>query len=406
MDALQGLVVSDTPPELTLNGDHREDFLGALWGNARDEWLAYLRHRNKRGNTATAYELALKQFFEFFDGAPWDTGSAAAQAWANDMAERGLARTTINQKLSGLWSFFEHIQFTFRRPYTPKAAWLVAEGLLHRTEGELSLWPADRLNPFHPKRIKRHKTTAFGKAEVLTAKEFDAMMRTVNLSATVGKRDFALLFAYFHTCRRAAEILGLRWRDIEPSEDKHFEFRYIYKGGDIRRQKMDVSVYQAIVSYLKAVGRYDSIQDDDYIFTALDPNIGRRGWAKDDYDPEGRPISQVQANNILKKYARRAGIAKRKAHLHALRHGGLRYRLFIMKSQGAVDYAEIQKLAGHSTLAVTEIYVCEVLETMDDPTGEAAAAGLLAFRNKRRRANIETNTRPNDDLYSQIEEAA
>jgi hypothetical protein len=42
-----------------------------------------------------------------------------------------------------------------------------------------------------------------------------------------------------------------------------------------------------------------------------------------------------------------------------------------------VDYIEIIELAGHSSLAVTQIYVQRVLEDPEDPGGEDAAHELL-----------------------------
>jgi integrase len=385
MSVLQGLVVNQ-PTNLVINGAGREGLLGQLWGAAREQWLAKLRHRNTRGNTATVYDVAHRQFFEFVGGPPWDVGSAIAQAWANELAEDGLAKASINQKLAALRSFFNHVAFVFRVPPQPNAHWLVSEGLLHRDEGELTLWPPTRTNPFDPHRIERHKVRAFSNVEIITVTEFEAMLRGVNFNSIVGQRDFALLYTYFHTARRAAEILGLRWGDIEPHEGGHFLFRYVYKGGEIKQQIMDRTVYFAIVAYLKAAGRYDSISDEDYIFTALNPDIGRLGYAGEGYDPEGRPISAVQANNVLKKYARRAGVAARKAHLHALRHGGARHRWLIMKSTGTIDYGELKDLLGHASLAVTEGYVRDVLETPEDRTGEAAAKILLKNVHRRRAA--------------------
>jgi integrase len=91
------------------------------------------------------------------------------------------------------------------------------------------------------------------------------------------------------------------------------------------------------------------------------------------------------ANRILKKCARRAGVDLEKAHIHGLRHAGARLRVQQMKESGrGVDYGQLMDLLGHSSLAVTHIYVTRVLEEPEDPGGEAAARALMPGSASRR----------------------
>jgi integrase len=99
-------------------------------------------------------------------------------------------------------------------------------------------------------------------------------------------------------------------------------------------------------------------------------------------DPN-RPISNREANRLLKKYGRRCGIDREKCHIHGLRHAGARLRREQMQASGTpVDYDAIKTLLGHSSLAVTEIYVHRVLQDPEDPGAADAARALMPTRRR------------------------
>lgn len=392
---VSALVPQKTNGHLSLQVEHSEALILRLWDEARDQWLKKIWAKSRGPNTRNAYELAVGQFFEWADVKPWQVTTGLVQGWVNWLRDEGkvtksrktgkvlnrapLAEASINQKLAALRSFYDHVGNVFSAPMGEDRAleYFLSKGLLHLSYGghEVTLWPADRSNPFNPKAIERTKVSAFGRAETLTAQEFSKMVKTINFDCLTGLRDYALLYAYFHTCRRNSEIRCLRWGDIEPDDNGHYVFTYRYKGGESRKQQMHRTVYKAICNYLRAAGRLDGMKAEDYIFTPLDTEIAKQGYAPVDWEGTG-PISAVQCNNILKKYARRAKVDPKKAHIHALRHGGLKHRVRLMKEQGRVDYDEIRQLAGHSTLAITDVYVRTVAETPDDPTGDDAAKAL------------------------------
>jgi len=355
------------------------------WEQATNAWLAAKRRRSGRRNTTRAYQCAVSQFFEYAreafdcDVPPWDVTPLIAEEWSRSLYDAGRAPATVNLKLAALSSLYDYVQ----RRY-------VATGPDGRI---ISLWPADRANPFDA--VERARVDPYSRATFPTVDELKAILSAINTDCLTGKRDFALIYSFSVTCRRASELLELKWGDIQhdPLEDGNRIYRYAVrkKGKDqVRRAILDRNCYQAICAYLEADDRLDPEAnhypaDDDYIFIALDPTRIRR-LRPDAEIEENKPLSNRFANEILKKYARRVGVDESKAHLHALRHAGARLRVRQQKEQrGGVDYIEIMRLLEHSSLAVTQIYSQQILEDPEDPGGRAAADELLPKRRRRQK---------------------
>lgn len=343
--------------------------LWLAWQTAQETWLASKRRRSGRENTVRAYALAVRQFFSFAGVAPWDVQPTHAQQWAMEMSLR-CSPATVALRLAALSSLYDFVQ----RRYT-----------VTRPDGvAVSLWPADRANPFVV--VERPHISPYGRAVYPSTDELKRVLGAINTRCLTGKRDFALLYTIATTCRRSSEVTNLRWGDLRQLRDGRWSFKYIYKGGKLRRAVMDGLAYQAICAYLAADGRpAESMQAEWFVFVPLHPERIAKLRPGEAIDPN-RPISNHMANAILKKYARRAGVDPAKAHIHGLRHAGARLRVEQMKAAGrGVDYMEIMQLLGHSSLAVTQIYSQTCLEDPEDPGGKAAAAALLPTGDVRRR---------------------
>lgn len=315
------------------------------WIEAYHAWLESKRRRSGRENTIKTYKTAWRQFYRFAKVKPWDVTPKLAERWAAYLAKAAqLADSTVNLKLAAMSSFYDFVQKKY------------------------DLWPADARNPFMA--VERSKVSAYGRAKFPSVEESQAILSVINTDCLQGKRDFALLFTFLTTCRRSSEILNLRWGDISEKGDGDYVFSYRYKGGERRRAVIDRRCFQTIETYLQAADRLEEIEDGDYIFTAVDPN---------------QPLSNTRANKILKKYARRAGVSTKKAHIHGLRHAGARLRVQMMREgKGSVDFEQVMNLLGHSSLAVTQIYLMTVLDDPEDK-GAAAAVEALMPKGKRRR---------------------
>lgn len=326
------------------------------WEGAKNTWLANQRSENTR----IAYKTAVRQFFEWAGVPAWQVGSALANEWKTHLIDEDLADTTINAKLAALSSFYSFVLKAYRVP-TPDGR-------------DLSLW-AGHSNPFSA--VKREKVSPYGRATYPTVEELKRMLNAINTDCLRGRRDFALAYTIATTCRRFREVINLQWGDLQEDKDGNYWFKYQAKGGQIKRSVLNKLAYQAICAYLEADGRLETMTADDYVFVAIDPTRVRRLRPDAEIKPNA-PISNQTANRILKKLARRADVDEEKAHCHALRHAGLRLEVQTQKQEdGGVDYVQVMELAGHSSLAVTQIYISEVAEDPSDPTGDARARALM-----------------------------
>jgi len=138
-----------------------------------------------------------------------------------------------------------------------------------------------------------------------------------------------ILFAVLTGMRRG-EILNLRWRDVEMSKklisvQSHSTFRT--KNGKRRVVPMNEVVFNLLSA--KA-----SMPTGEYVFNMA-----------------GRKINDDRACKKLKKYVRKLLGGDCKLHFHSLRHTFATWLV-----QGGVNIYEVQKLLGHSSVKVTEVY--------------------------------------------------
>ncbi len=132
------------------------------------------------------------------------------------------------------------------------------------------------------------------------------------------------------------------------------------------------AVWGAIRDYLQSSGLLKSIRTQDYLFTPLTdratrlPNIRSEDWSRE------RPLSMREVSRLLKKYARWASLDPRKLCVHSLRHTAA-----MLRKQAGDDLEAISTFLGHSSLAVTQIYLHR-LEGQSD-TSWARVAALLGF---------------------------
>jgi len=286
-------------------------------------------------------------------------GYTRCELCAPDLGEAvPVKKSTVNARLAAPASLYEYAQRKF---------------VMYNEGGdEVALWPVDRVNPFT--RADRFSTPA-DRSQYPSDAEVAAIFGAINTDTVRGKFDYALLYTIFYTCLRADGALGLKWGDIARDGSKYI-VTYRYKGGDTRQAVLSTDVYNIIVEYLKAAGRWVP-RDGDYLFRAQDGDKAMRlGRAASG----NAPISNNQANRILKKYARRAGVTEEKAHLHGLRHAGARLRYHKAKSAGDLDLQEFQALLGHKHIATTQLYIQERIEEPPDPSGDAVVEQMRAMR--------------------------
>lgn len=173
--------------------------------------------------------------------------------------------------------------------------------------------------------------------EFLTREELDRLFRAVDKTKTAGHRDAAILETLYSTGLRVSELCSLNREQVDL---KRREFMVRGKGRKPRIVFLSKKAAEAIENYLKT--RKDN-------FKPLFIN-GGKGIKADILNDENRRLTSVSIENIVRKYALKAGIIK-KVTPHTLRHS---YATELL-SNGA-DIRSVQEMLGHSSITTTQIY--------------------------------------------------
>ncbi len=314
--------------------DRDDDTIKAqIWPVAYEQWTKSCS-KTQSEQTQKSYLKSVAAFTEFANvSRMWRVMGSQVIAWQNAQREAGLAETTINLRLAGLSSLFSFLmnKFSYPDPITGREAFIVERN------------PVDRAT--------RAKVDPYGKADGLGKDEIYALLRRIDRSTLIGLRDFALIVTYVATGRRSTEIAALQWKDITEKNGVRF-YTWAGKGGKTGTDELLRYAYDAIVAYLKAAGRLETILPDEFIFIALSNVAARLPNVGDDYKP-GQHLSGAMINRIVKKCASRAGLDPARIHTHTLRHTAADLRI----EMSGGDIMSLQDFLGHSNVATTQIYV-------------------------------------------------
>jgi len=167
---------------------------------------------------------------------------------------------------------------------------------------------------------------------VLTPKEIDRLFDAPNLKKPLGIRNRALLELLYASGLRVSELTGLQLTDLH--FDEHF-LRCIGKGRKERVVPVGGTAIKWIERYIKEVRPLLTPGDQEQtVFLSM-----RR-----------HAISRKTVWDMIKKYARDAGITKRISP-HTMRHSFASHLL----ANGA-ELRIIQEMLGHADIATTQIY--------------------------------------------------
>ena len=295
------------------------------WSNAFGHWL-----NSKAENTRRAYEAAWEELLDFTEKMPWEMSSADIEDFIDDLRKR-YSKSTVQQRLAAISSFFSYAR----------------DNYMDYVDGKEI--PLHRYNP--AKAVQRPKVNTYGKAHPLKVDEVRALLGAIDQETLQGKRDYALILTYILTGRRNSEIRTLSWGQIE-SDGHLFWYRWEGKGCTSGRYELPAPAFHAICEYLSAMGRLQDITSEDFIFTALSDHAGRLPGAR--HDPS-RALSSRYIRDLVKKYARLAGLDPETIRVHDLRHTAA-----MLRSEAGDDVDSISSFLGHSSLRTTSIYLHRV----------------------------------------------
>lgn len=307
------------------------------WRQAVFDWLGNLNS----ARTRRAYAQAWRHFLAVMDiHHPLAVTHSHVIAYkellsteVSPRTRRPYSQTTINLRLSALSSFFNHAQ---------------EKGLIDHN-------PVDG--------VMRKNIKPYGKATHLNVQqnEHQQFLDQIDTDTLQGKRDFAIMLLLLTTGVRVSVVTNAYIRDIE-QRGSEWVLVYQQKGGEADAARI-TAIMPTMIDYLMARGV--SLKDQQlplFIATPRGRHIMERTGHRSDTE---KPLSSTTINNLVKKYAGRAGLNGITAH--SLRHTAAMHA----SQKGTI--AEVSKLLRHKSIRVTTIYLEHVdVESADRLTGELA----------------------------------
>lgn len=194
--------------------------------------------------------------------------------------------------------------------------------------------------------------------EILEADEQTALLRQPNLRYPTGERNCLVLRLLLNTGLRLAEACALRWRDIDLTTGKLMVRQG--KGAKDRTLWVGESDLKILRNWRERQAR-DVAGNPDHVFTTI----------------AGNPISGRYVQQMVKRYADKAGIEK-DVHPHTLRHT---FATDLYRETTNIRLT--QKALGHANLSTTQIYTHVVDEELECALKSFRHDGTALRRGKR-----------------------
>ena len=194
--------------------------------------------------------------------------------------------------------------------------WLVLEGRVE--DNPCDLVDAPKLGVYLP--------------DVLSVKEVETVLDSVDLSTWQGMRDKAILEILYGCGLRVSEAVGLRISCVYLKEGF---IRVIGKGDKERLVPMGEYAASAVQAYLDVRPEAAERAYDDVVFL----------------NRFGKSLSRQSVFKMIQKQVLIAGIGKRSISPHTFRHSFATHLI-----ENGADLRLVQEMLGHESITTTEIY--------------------------------------------------
>lgn len=312
------------------------------------EWLT-AKERTGSKRTRDEYENTMRDFRMFLSTGQMDLLSnpidiaRLAGIWASQRNTKGEERqpnkpvsaSTYNLRLATLSSWYTYAQTTYKLDIT---------------------------NPIAD--VPKRKIQPYSGAIALEVETVEQGLEDINRDTLQGLRDYALLTVALSTGRRASEIAGLRWQDVQivgGNRNKRVILTFHCKGSKIGRNKLDEEQSAIFLEYLYAQHgkRLFNLSGDTPV------------WVSYSKQNKGQAISTKTLSNICAAYL---GTSK----FHATRH-----TFVVGEVRSGAPITDIANHIGHTDIRVTQIYTNEVTKE-ENPYSEKLTA-RFGFKRKGRK---------------------
>lgn len=273
--------------------------------NVFREYLYYLKvEKGLSENSVVAYRQDLEKLFSYLGDAHIDPVQAQREHLSDflvELSSMGIQPRTQARILSGIKSFYRFLLYRDRRTDDPTE-------LLGTPKTGLHL------------------------PEVLTVREIDAMLASIDLSKAEGQRNKTMIEMLYGSGLRVSELIGLRISNLYADEGY-----MLVEGKGSKQRLVPVSgkaLHELKLWYIDRNGLNIEKGHEDYIF------LNRRG----------KQLTRAMIFTIVKQLAEAAGIRKTVSP-HTLRHSFATHLL-----ENGANLRAIQQLLGHESITTTEIY--------------------------------------------------
>lgn len=273
--------------------------------NVFREYLYYLKvEKGLSENSVVAYRQDLEKLFSYLGDAHIDPVQAQREHLSDflvELSSMGIQPRTQARILSGIKSFYRFLLYRDRRTNDPTE-------LLGTPKTGLHL------------------------PEVLTVREIDAMIASIDLSKAEGQRNKTMIEMLYGSGLRVSELIGLRISNLYADEGY-----MLVEGKGSKQRLVPVSgkaLHELNLWYIDRNGLNIEKGHEDYIF------LNRRG----------KQLTRAMIFTIVKQLAEAAGIRKTVSP-HTLRHSFATHLL-----ENGANLRAIQQLLGHESITTTEIY--------------------------------------------------
>ena len=175
--------------------------------------------------------------------------------------------------------------------------------------------------------------------DVLSIPEVTALLEAPDVSTPLGRRDRALLEVLYSSGIRAAELAGLRQRDVDLVSGV---VRVLGKRRKERLAYLGRYAVDAVTAYLRIRGELGAPKHETVFVNA-----------------RGGPLTTRSVQRVVERYVRESLPMRRDVSPHTLRHTFATHML-----DGGADLRVVQELLGHESLSSTQIYTHVSLERL------------------------------------------